>query len=468
MILRSNVPDFAERILAVCPIQRTERTELIPPGIQLPPFLIIRIFGPCLVPYFLTGYIAVLYTEATDVHGPIRNTAHREVQSGRDLSLHVFPTGSDVTAPGSRRITLQAGKARAGQQEHTFVIVYSPLSVINGLRIHQGISIEEFGRRAQCGRATQSLAVIDVGTIANVRFTGIHPPGVDTQYIQFVLHLFPEEFAGIGTIGIVEGPDVTRTYPVADAILDSLLVHPTVLVELLVMLGRSIELRPNRNHEPAIHGMDRIYHSFRVRETGLVEVVASPCIFGPIAPVLYDIIYRNLPVTELFQGTDKFSRSLVTLPALPVSHRPLRHDRRLSGQCTVSADYFIHIIACYEIIVQLFGHLAPPGLLALLFGSHRSQHPQSGIRYITIRFPFYFQRNPFACFQVDGEFIAVRIPGCTPSFRHYQFTVNVNLRIAGIVKDELEFAALRRFDTSFICHLRTHERETFRKIDHFR
>ena len=180
MSFRSNVPYFTERILAMRTIQRTESSELIPTGIQFPPFLIIRIFTSCFVKFRLAGYIAVFHTETADIHCPIRNATDRKVQPGRNLRFHIFPTGSDVPTPCSGRITLATGKSGTGQQEDTLVGLHATLSVIDSLGIHQSVCIEEFCGRTECRRTAKILTILQIRTIAHVRLAGIHPPGINT------------------------------------------------------------------------------------------------------------------------------------------------------------------------------------------------------------------------------------------------------------------------------------------------
>ena len=147
MTFGSDFPYFTERILSVSTIQRTESTELIPTRIQLAPFLIISILFFSFIPLLLSFYIAILYTETTDIHCPIRNTTDSEIQSGGNLRLHIFPASRYITTPSSGRITLQTGKSGTGKQKYTLIIVYTTLTVINGFGIHQRIRIEIFGRR---------------------------------------------------------------------------------------------------------------------------------------------------------------------------------------------------------------------------------------------------------------------------------------------------------------------------------
>ena len=215
----------------------------------------------------------------------------------------------------------------------------------------------------------------------------------------------------------------------------------------------SIELRPDGNHHPPVHGMNRIDHRFRIREMCLVELMASPCVFRPVAPVEHNVVYRNFPVTETFQRTQHFILRLVTLPALPIAHRPFRHDGRLACQGTVTADYIIHIITGDKIIVQLRSHFTPPRLVALLFRVNRTEHTQPGIRNRSVRIPFHLQRHTLSGLQIHGELIAVRIPCRAPALRNHQFVVDIHFGIACIIEDELEFPALRRLNLPFISDL---------------
>ena len=88
--------------------------------------------------------------------------------------------------------------------------------------------------------------------------------------------------------------------------------------------------------------------------------MSAPIILSPMAPVHDDVVNRDVSLTEAFKSLNHLGRSLVTLTALPVSHRPLRHDLRLSGKGTVTADDLVHIVAGDEVPVHLLAHLAPP------------------------------------------------------------------------------------------------------------
>ncbi len=145
-----DVEHLAEGPLAVGAEERGEGSKLIPACVQFAPLLEIGVFvaGEVVLP--LGGYIAVLDTEAADVHGPVGDSAYREVKSRRYLRFHVLPAGGDVAAPCGGRVALKSRESRAGKQEHTLVGLDTSLSVVDGLGIHQGVGVEVFGRRTEC------------------------------------------------------------------------------------------------------------------------------------------------------------------------------------------------------------------------------------------------------------------------------------------------------------------------------
>ena len=326
MSFGSYIPHLTERILSMCTEQRAECAKLIPTCIQFTPFLIVRILFSGLIEFLLSVFIAFFYAESANVHRPVRNTADCKIQSGRNLRLHIFPTGSDIATPCCGRITLQSGKSRTGQQEYTFVIVYGTLSVINSLSIHQRIRIEILVGRTESSRTTQSFPISQIRTVAYIRFTGIHPPGINSEGIKMIFHLFPEQLPCTLSISIIERTDVAGTNPVTNAVFNGLLIHPAFFIKLFIMFRSHIEFRPNGNHHLGIQSMNRIYHSFRIRETSFVELMTTPGIFRPVAPVEHNIINGNLTFTEFLQSIQYFFLRLITFAALPVSHRPLRHD----------------------------------------------------------------------------------------------------------------------------------------------
>ena len=453
MVFGSYMPHLTKRILSVRTEQRAECAKLIPTRIQLTPFLIVRILFSGLVELLLSVFIAFFYAKSTNIHCPVRNTAYCKVQSGRNLCLHIFPTGSNISTPRRGRVALQSGKSRTGQQEYTLIIVCGTLSVINSLSIHQRIRIEILVGRTESSRTAQGFSISQIRTVAHIRFTGIHPPGIDSEWVKVIFHLFPEQLPCTFSISIIERAYVSGANPVADTVFNGLLIHPPLFIKLFIMFRSPIELRPNGNHHLSIHGMNGIYHPFRIRETSFVKLMATPGIFRPVAPVEHNIINRNLTFAEFPQNIQYFFLRLITFTALPVSHRPLRHDLRFPGQGAVSTDNLVHILTINKIIIDLILHFSPPRLFVLFFNRYRRQCTQTTIGYISVRSPFNFQWNAFTSLQIYGKLITIRVPSRTPTFGNHQFTVNIYLHVSCIIKDETEFSTLHRLYFSFVSHL---------------
>ena len=194
-----------------------------------------------------------------------------------------------------------------------------------------------------------------------------------------LVHLLPEKFTGTRSICVIETVLISLADPIADAVLVCLVVHPAIIVELLVVLCIDIELRPNGNHHTAAEVMDRVHHSLWVREAGRIELMASPCILFPMAPVHHDVIDRDIPLSEALESLDHLGRCLIPLAALPISHGPLRHNRGLSCQSTVTADDLVHVIASDEVPIHLLCHLAPPLMLSLLHRIHDIIRTQTAV-----------------------------------------------------------------------------------------
>ena len=102
-----------------------------------------------------------------------------------------------------------------------------------------------------------------------------------------------------------------------DVVNNSLVVHPTLLVEFLIVVGIAIELWPYGNHKAATHLMNTIEHSLRIGEARLLKLMRAPLVLYPVVPVLHDVVTRNLTLAELTECADNFVGGLVALTALP-------------------------------------------------------------------------------------------------------------------------------------------------------
>ena len=247
------------------------------------------------------------------------------------------------------------------------------------------------------------------------------------------LHLIPEQFASRSRIGIIERTYIARTHPIAYAILHRLLIHPAIGIKLLVMLRIDIKLGPYRYHDMSTHIVHIIHHLFRIGESSRIELMTTPLVFTPIEPVLYNIVDRYLTLTKLLKGRNQFLLVVIFLTALPITHRPLRHNGRLTSQGAIATDDLIHRVTSHKIVIHRIGHLAVPINETDLVFSCWLSCLQSAIRNSSVRFPLDANRYTTFCFNFEVKLICIWIPSRTPSFRHHQLVVKVYLHIAGIV-----------------------------------
>ncbi|MCY1308310.1 hypothetical protein D9M70_583070 [compost metagenome] len=97
--------------------------------------------------------------------------------------------------------------------------------------------------------------------------------------------------------------------------------------------------------------MKAIYHTFGIRETGLVKIMTPPVVLGPIRPVLHHIVYGYPAFSELPGHVFQLFLGFVSFPALPVTERPAGQHRGLPGECAIAFDHFIPVSSGNEIIV---------------------------------------------------------------------------------------------------------------------
>src|SRR5690554_7012720 len=124
MSLRSNVPNFTEGVLAMHSEEGNKGAKLVPTGIQFPPFLHVFRTLP-------SRLVALLYTKATDIHGPVGQARHGEINPGGNLGPQIFPNGTHIAAPGHRTVALHAGKTGTGCNKHPLVGIVVALALVN-------------------------------------------------------------------------------------------------------------------------------------------------------------------------------------------------------------------------------------------------------------------------------------------------------------------------------------------------
>ena len=207
-----------------------------------------------------------------------------------------------------------------------------------------------------------------------------------------------------------------------------------------------------------------VEHLLRIRIARSLKFVTSPLILGPVVPVLYNIIDRNMTLAELSKGALDLILSLVTLTTLPEAKYPLWIERSLTSECAIARDDLVEILACDEVVVHILGHLAPYAELLALSLVAWLRDTQTAISLTTIGAPLYAKLNTLALLQLGRELIGIGVPSCTPALRNNLLTIDIHLYIARIVQDELielalslTMAAALWFDKAFVSNVGTKE-----------
>ena len=184
-----------------------------------------------------------------------------------------------------------------------------------------------------------------------------------------------------------------------DIIGGALDIHPALGIKFLVVVGIAIELRPYRDHETSMHGVNRIEHSLWIRIARGLELMRTPLILGPVVPVLYNIVDRNMALAELSKGLLDLCGGLITLTTLPEAKYPLRIERSLTSECAIARDDLVEILACDEVVVHILGHLAPYTELLALSLVAWLRDTQTAISLATIGAPLYAKLNTLTLLQ---------------------------------------------------------------------
>src|SRR5690554_1739390 len=111
MILRCDMKDLSVWELPMGAEQRHKSTELGPATVQLTPLLEILIFHTGSIVDTLCLLVSFFDTKTADIHCPVGDPRQGKVESCRDLCFHIFPPGTDVAAPDSGGIALDAGES---------------------------------------------------------------------------------------------------------------------------------------------------------------------------------------------------------------------------------------------------------------------------------------------------------------------------------------------------------------------
>ena len=190
----------------------------------------------------------------------------------------------------------------------------------------------------------------------------------------------------------------------------------------------------------------------------------TPLILRPVVPVLNDIVDGYLTLAELSQRALHLLRGLIALTTLPEAQHPLGIERCLTGECAIAGDDLIEVLASNEVIVHILGHLAPNGELSALLSTAGLCHSQTTIALAAIGLPLDAQLDSLVLLELDRKLIGIRIPGRAPTLGHHLLAVDIDLDIAGIVKNELEKRRALGLDEALVGDIGPSQLEALRQI----
>ncbi len=98
----------------------------------------------------------------------------------------------------------------------------------------------------------------------------------------------PEQVAGGGIEGVVEGVGIAGADPVFEFGIDG--IEVAFGVHGLEVVGAGIELSPDGDHEVGVEGVDVLDPLVGIGEACGVEVVGAPVVLAPVQPVLHDVV----------------------------------------------------------------------------------------------------------------------------------------------------------------------------------
>ena len=141
--LFAEIPRFAPDIRTMAAKNGEKYAKLEPARQQ---FLISRIIRRILKVAVPEPLRTLFDKECAYIERPERQTACAEVQACRDLLSERFPFGRYVSRPQDCAETLTAGMSTARQITHTVCIRFTAHSVIDRLRVHQGVCVNAVTR----------------------------------------------------------------------------------------------------------------------------------------------------------------------------------------------------------------------------------------------------------------------------------------------------------------------------------
>src|SRR5262252_251764 len=286
--------------------------------------------------------------EASDVRGPVGNARNGKIQSSRNLPPEAEPIGIDIAGPGGDPVSLRSSEGGAREDIYPLLVGRGTLAIGHG----SGRQHREEVDITIAATCRQLMAELDVVFLPfGLRFGRIHPPGIEADAEEALIHLIPVVFAsfGVGRVVHRHGVGVVGRLSIFE-----LVDEPALLVHVVVIDGAGLEEWPDRNHEVEILLVQPVDHALGI---GIVLVEDELALAIPPEPVLDDIVDGNMQLT-IFRGhTENFILRLVAILALPETVRPLAEHRDLSGQLAIAGDDLVDFGTVEKVVVDDVGDL---------------------------------------------------------------------------------------------------------------
>ena len=172
--------------------------------------------------------------------------------------------------------------------------------------------------------------------VAIHRFRGIAPPRIKPILEELVVGIIPIERTGLRIVSVINRP--TWQYP-------------SPFLEIIV-LRTELRIRPDRNHQLAVHGMERICQSLLVGIKLRVHLHLSPMPCRPVTPILYYHIKRNLALAIFSDDALQFPGTAIAFLRLGIAEKILRHHRALTCKLAIIGNHLIHVVSLHHVIIN--------------------------------------------------------------------------------------------------------------------
>ncbi len=275
------------------------------------------------------------------------------------MLFHGGPGAGNIAGPGGGGGALLAGVTGAREDEDALIGLGGALAVVDGLAFFERVGVEHARPGAVKRWVHVGALAVEGGLGKEIRFGGIKPPGVRAFVEERGFHLLPEELLRFGIEGVEEG--VGCAEPIRHIVLERMRVEESLRLHRVEIVCAWVEFSPDGDHEVGVLFVDGFDPAFGIGEAIRVEFVGAPLAFRPIAPILDDVIERNVAGAEAVDDFEAGVGGFVALAGLPEAEDPDGHHGCRAGELAIAGDDIVDARAVDEIVVDAVAHFGPEG-----------------------------------------------------------------------------------------------------------